>query len=453
MFSTVMLCGNAVWKVGVKMDYCEAQEKLSSLTSFGIKPGLQRIEELLRRLGSPQQAGVRYIHVAGTNGKGSTCAMLDAILRESGAKVALFTSPHLLHHCERYRINGGNMPEAVFTALFEEIWQAIEQMRAEGWESPTEFEAATAVALLWFTREQVDYAIIEVGLGGRLDSTNVILPQVSVIASIGLDHMAYLGDTPEQIAAEKAGIIKPGVPVVTAANGPALTVIEACAAARNCPLYSVGGNILPIPLQVDRTGSRFNIYMPDVMFGHLKLSLLGLRQLENAALAVQTAVLLDVSPDDIRSGLLKARWPGRLELWSEQPLIVLDGAHNEPGFQALAESLRLLFRGQRICAVLGMLADKQREEALAHLLPLISSAVITPPPYLARVGDWQKLADICRQAGVKAVAEEDNCRALQLGREQVEQGECDMLLICGSLYLVGELRACLEQERAAEEER
>ncbi len=427
------------------MDYQQAQEKLSSLTSFGIKPGLQRVEELLRRLGNPHKQKISFLHVAGTNGKGSVCAMLDAILRAQGLRVGLFTSPHLLHHCERYRINGENMPETVFISLFEEIWTAICAMRQEGWESPTEFEAVTAMSLLWFAREQVDYAILEVGLGGRLDSTNVIRPEVSVITSIGMDHMAYLGNTVEEIAAEKAGIIKKRVPLVTSANGPALRVIEEIAARRGCPVMAVGHNLIPIPLKLSEQGTVFNLILSESIYVDLEVSLLGLRQVENAAVAVQVAALLDISESAIRRGLKEVRWPGRLEVFSRDPLIVLDGAHNEPGFQALAESVNLLWHGKRICAIMGMLADKQREQALPRLLPLLDSAIVTPPPYLSRVGDWQRLVALCREAEVAAVAEEDNRRALQMGLARLKSGDCDMLLICGSLYLVGEVRGWLEE--------
>ena len=246
------------------------------------------------------------------------------------------------------------------------------------------------MSLLWFAREQVDYAILEVGLGGRLDSTNVIRPEVSVITSIGMDHMAYLGNTVEEIAAEKAGIIKKRVPLVTSANGPALRVIEEIAARRGCPVMAVGHNLIPIPLKLSEQGTVFNLILSESIYVDLEVSLLGLRQVENAAVAVQVAALLDISESAIRRGLKEVRWPGRLEVFSRDPLIVLDGAHNEPGFQALAESVNLLWHGKRICAIMGMLADKQREQALPRLLPLLDSAIVTPPPYLSRVGDWQR---------------------------------------------------------------
>ncbi len=425
------------------MDYPQALAGLHALQRYGVQPGLSRIRELLRRLGDPQRGGPRYLHITGTNGKGSTAAMLAAMLQAAGRRTALFTSPHLHHHCERYRMDGRPMPEADFAAIFSEVAAAIRNMTAEGWESPTEFEAATAVALLWFRRCQSEVAVIECGMGGAHDSTNVIDGEVAVITGVALDHMDFLGTTVAEIAAEKAGILRPGRPAVTAASGEALTVIADAAQRQRVPLYVLGRDFNVYAEECSLQGWRCTVETARQRYCGLQLPLLGAHQLANAALAVQTAELAAVSGEAIRSGLAQTSWPGRLELISRQPDILLDGAHNVQGMAALTAALDRYWPGRRICCLLGMLADKQREEALALLLPKIRRAVVTPPPLAARAGDWRQLAAICRQAGVPAEEEADGRRALALSRRWLEEGDCDLLLVCGSLYLIAEIRALL----------
>lgn len=217
-------------------------EYVKGLTKFGINLGLGRIEELLKRLNNPH-LNLKIIHVGGTNGKGSTTAMLAAILQEAGYRVGTFTSPHLHSYTERFRINGVNIPEESIAALISEIRPHLEAMVVEGFEHPTEFEVATAVAFLYFNREKVDYLVLEVGLGGAIDSTNVVMPMVSVITNVAMDHMNYLGNTIREIARIKAGIIKPGIPVVTAAEGEGLEIIKEVSLENNSPLIRVGQDV------------------------------------------------------------------------------------------------------------------------------------------------------------------------------------------------------------------
>ncbi len=428
------------------MNYAEALEELHALYRFGIYEGLERITELLRRLGNPQKQIPHMIHIAGTNGKGSVSAMLSAIAQAAGKKTALFTSPHLNCHRERFRINGEMIGEERFVDVFSQVMAALHQMVEEGWESPTEFEAATAVAYLWFAQEQVDVAVVEVGLGGDADATNVILPDVSVITNVGLDHLLHLGNTVEKIAHKKAGIIKPHIPVVTAATGEALTVLREKAREMHAPLAVLGEEIQIQKAKVTENGSELDLHLPEGEYVELHVSLLGLYQLENAALAVAAAVKAGFSKQAIAQGLREARWPGRLEKLSEQPLVVVDGAHNEPGMAALSQAVEAFWPNKRILGILGMLGDKQREEALPQLLKWLDYAIVTPPNNPSRAGDWETIAEICRKAGVEAEIEADNRKACAEAMSLLAEGKYDMLLAAGSLYLIADLRLYLLDE-------
>ena len=372
---------------------------------MGISPGLERIEELTRRLDSPQKQLSCCVHISGTNGKGSVAAMLDAMLRQQGRKTALFTSPHLRCHTERYRINGKPISEKHFAELFSRVYQQIEAMTAEGLASPTEFEAVTALALLWFAEEKVDCAVIEVGLGGLTDSTNVVEADVAIITNVGMDHMDFLGDNIAEIARYKAGIIKERSLVVTAAAGEALQVVEDKAASLARPLYRLGS---------------------DFFFSRPMLNQQG------------TAL-------DICTGLATVQWPARLEFFAQRtPQVLLDGAHNYQGMAALSTALADLWPNRRIVCLLGMLSDKERQKSLSLLLPHLSRVVITRPPYLSRSADWYLLADMCREAGKKAIAKDN--RAAFAHALQIAQPD-DLLLVCGSLYMVAEVRKYLEEEK------
>ncbi len=442
--------------------YAKALHFLAERTKFGINLGLQRIEKLLALLGNPHRQGApKYIHVGGTNGKGSVSIMLAEILQACGYKTGLFTSPHLHSYRERFRLNGQPLSKAELVHQLAIIQPLLDQMAAAGEEAPTEFEISTALALHYFTEQQADWAVIEVGMGGEIDSTNVIQPELAVITNVAMDHMAYLGETVAEIAAVKAGIIKPGVPTLTAAqNQAALAVLQKRAAVKDTSLEQLGRDFAYLPRKVAESGQIFdwqklavnNSDENNLVYADLSIQLLGEHQLANASLAVAAAAKLDLPEAAVRQGLAAARWPGRLEIVNPQPLTVLDGAHNVAGMQALSAALQQYWPGRPIVAVLGMLADKERAEALRLLLPLVSRAVITKVPS-PRAGDWQALAEICQEFAVPCQLVESVPQAVAAGRQILQSdelnGEEPLFLVTGSLYMLAEARAYLlgiEQE-------
>ena len=446
----------------VEAAYAKALHFLAERTKFGINLGLQRIEKLLALLGNPHRQGApKYIHVGGTNGKGSVSIMLAEILQACGYKTGLFTSPHLHSYRERFRLNGQPLSKAELVRQLAIIQPLLDQMAAAGEEAPTEFEISTALALHYFMEQQADWAVIEVGMGGEIDSTNVIQPELAVITNVAMDHMAYLGETVAEIAAVKAGIIKPGVPTLTAAqNQAALAVLQKRAAVKDTSLEQLGRDFAYLPRKVAESGQIFdwqklavnNSDENNLVYADLSIQLLGEHQLANASLAVAAAAKLDLPEAAVRQGLAAARWPGRLEIVNRQPLTVLDGAHNVAGMQALSGALQQYWPGRPIVAVLGMLADKERAEALRLLLPLVSRAVITKVPS-PRAGDWQALAEICQEFAVPCQLVESVPQAVAAGRQILQSdelnGEEPLFLVTGSLYMLAEARAYLlgiEQE-------
>jgi dihydrofolate synthase/folylpolyglutamate synthase len=425
--------------------YTEATAFLYGLRRFGWRPGLATIQRLLTLLDDPQ-AGIPAIHIGGTNGKGSTAAMLDAMLRAAGYRTGLYTSPHLLSFTERIRVDGEPIGEAEIVALTERLKTlcaahfAPETTFPAGdfLPHPTFFELTTAMAFLHFRRRAVETAAIEVGLGGRLDATNVLQPRVAVITNIALEHQEYLGRTRAEIAAEKAGIIKPGVPIVTAARGEALAVIRQTAAQRRAPVICVPESYRWAVVDSSLGGQTFDLDGPRERYQGLRVSLAGRHQVENAVLAVAAAeaaqdqgILLDAMA--IRRGLAEAAWPGRLQVLQNRPRIILDGAHNPAGTEALAAFL-MEHRGAlgRLVLVFGVLQDKDWETMLGLLGPLADEIVLTHPPS-QRGADPAALAPAAqRHARVTIAAEPE--KALAWARE-VARAE-DTILVAGSLYTV-----------------
>jgi dihydrofolate synthase/folylpolyglutamate synthase len=327
---------------------------LESLEKFGINLGLDRIKVLLERLGNPHQK-FKSIHVAGTNGKGSTCAMLASILKEAGYKVGLYTSPHLFDYRERIKINGKDIPKREFTRIIERIRKRIRSRNRE--ETPTVFEVLTAAAFTYFAEQKVEYAVIEVGMGGRLDATNVITPLVAIITNIDLEHTAILGRTLAKVAAEKAAIIKPRVPVITAETKPeALRVIKHNADKNRSLLIQVGS----------------------VQEG-LKTNLIGEHQKVNAACAVAAVRLANIAANKqaILRGLKMVSWPGRFQVLSRKPLTIVDGAHNPAGIKVLVETLKQQFPGKKFTFIFGTQEDKDLASMLSLLRPLANKIIIT----------------------------------------------------------------------------
>ncbi len=431
------------------MNFDEAMDYLRSLTKFGINLGLGRIEELLRRLGDPHRSGLNIVHIGGTNGKGSTTAMLSEILREAGCRVGAFTSPHLHSYTERYRINGDQIKPERVAALLTELRPHLDAMVTDGYEHPTEFEVGTAMAFLYFSREKVDCLLLEVGLGGAIDSTNVAPSVLSVITNVAMDHMDYLGHTIKEIAAVKAGIIKYGTPVVTAATGEGLQVIEQYCAEKGCRLTRVGQEVTWEPVSHSLSGQRFSVTGQKGLYKDLTIKLLGRHQLVNAATAIAAAEILNetgmpVGAGAIYKGLASALWPGRLEVFNRKPLIILDGAHNFAGARSLKQAMVDYFPGRNIVLVMGMLADKERARVVGELVPGARAVVVTRPDS-PRSGDWQRLADLAGRFAPELYLVEDVGGALEKAGNLA--GPEDLVCVTGSLYVVAEAREkLLKQE-------
>jgi dihydrofolate synthase/folylpolyglutamate synthase len=428
------------------VDYREAIKYLTDLTKFGYNFGLDRITYLLELLGNPHHR-LRFIHVGGTNGKGSTSVMLASILQAAGYKTGLFTSPHLHSYTERTKINGCDIPKERVAGLIKRLRPLLEQMVREGHEHPTEFEVNTALSLVYFAEEEVDIAVLEVGLGGAIDSTNVIpLPLVAVITNVGMDHMEYLGNTVAEIAQVKAGIIKPGGLVVTAARHPeALQVITKKCDQELASLYAVDDFMVWEEIKADRNGILLNLKGLNGFYEGLFLPLVGRHQLLNAATAVLTIEMLGkrgiyIPAEAIKQGLLLTRWPARLEVFGHSPSVLIDAAHNYDGALTLKKALEEFFRYKNLILLIGMLADKEREKVMGLLAPLAHAVVVTKP-LSPRAGDWQELG--CLAANfTDAVYWEEDIR-LALDKAISLAGSEDMVCATGSFYMIAEIRSLL----------
>lgn len=413
------------------MTYQEAVDYIHSLLAFGIKPGLSRIQALLRLLGDPQN-DLRFVHVAGTNGKGSTSTMLSSVLMEAGYKTGLFTSPYVFSFCERIQINNQNIAEHALAEVVEQVKAAIEQLHTQNI-VPTEFEAITAAALLYFRQQHCDIAVLEVGLGGRFDSTNIIpCPAVSVITSISLDHTQILGDTIEKIAAEKAGIIKEnGITVTTSLQDPAaLSVIQDTAKAMHNPLYI--GDAGKARLLSEQFGKTVFVYENEVY----ELPLTGRHQIENAVGVITAAkALAGVTSEHIRNGIRKTVMRGRMELRAGQPNLLLDGGHNPECGAALSEVLRQ-FAPDAVTAVIGMMRDKDTTRYLQAVLPHCRAVWFTRPNN-PRAADPTALAGEVQDIQIPVFTEPDPLSAYR--RACTDTPENGLVLVCGSFYLLSDL--------------
>jgi dihydrofolate synthase/folylpolyglutamate synthase len=430
------------------MSYHETIRYLFGLQKHGIKFGLANSVRLMELLGDPHRR-FRSLHVAGTNGKGSTAAFLAGVLRAAGYRTGLYTSPHLVNFAERIRVDGMPIAEDRVVELAERVRRRYQELPPSGSGeamSPTFFEVTTAMAFAHFAEAGVDVAVVEAGMGGRLDSTNVITPLVSVITNIDLEHTEFLGATLGQIAAEKAGIIKAGVPVVTGVvQTEAVRVIEGEAARQGAPVYR-----MPKDFSAERTSpgppQRFNYRGIDANFPDLTVSLLGRHQVGNACLAaaaVECAVRAGVRVPEsaLRSGLASAAWEGRLELLAREPDLYVDGAHNPASAAVLAEALRELRSGYpRLVLVLGILQDKDHEGIISPLAPLADSIIVTRPAY-ARALDAAALAASVRRAHPSVSVAGTVGEAVARARAQASPD--GLVVVTGSLYTVGDARAAL----------
>jgi dihydrofolate synthase/folylpolyglutamate synthase len=414
-------------------DLAQAIAWVFDLQKFGIKFGLSSTLDLVARLGIPYQEG-RYLHIAGTNGKGSVGAMLSAVLTRARYPVGLFTSPHLVDFRERFRLRDQEISAVRVLSLINQVHQVTDER-----EPPTFFEFVTAMALLYYYQEQASPIILETGLGGRLDATNIVSPWVTVITNIGHDHHEHLGSDLLQIAAEKAGIIKPAAPLVTYATQKSVLALFR----RRCqelaaPLYQGGVDFKTR----GRGGGRFDYHGLDHDFKGLRLNLRGRHQYRNAALALAVLEILArqglaLSETAIREGLPKTYWPGRLEQVAQDPRIILDGAHNPAAAQSLAQALKRSRGNSRLILVLGVMADKDLDGILARLLPLAQMVIFTQPRYFRAAAT----ADLLRRAeayGLPALSVPVVAQAIQTAQSLA--GPHDRIIISGSLFTVGEAK-------------
>ncbi len=423
------------------MTYEQALDYLAALGKFGMNFGLGRIEKLLALLGNPERR-YKTVHVTGTNGKGSTTAMLAAVLKAAGIRAGMYTSPHLTDYTERFVVDGEPISRAALGAAISHTRGFVDAMVAEGWEHPTEFEVLTAAAFHHFAAAGVEYAVIEVGLGGLLDSTNVITPAVSVITNVALEHTDRCGGTLAEIAAHKAGIIKPGVPCVTAVRGEALDVVRREADAKGAPLAVLGRDFYGEAAGMDGTRQLVSfVSSRHGDLGRFAVTLLGRHQAENAAVAIMAALVLAdgdkrLSPAAVRDGLAAVRWPGRFEIVPGSPTVIIDGAHNPAGAAVLRAALDEVFPGRPVVFALGILADKDIAGVTAALVRPADSVVAVRPLSDRAAEPSAVLAGLAaeRSAAASTVAE-----GVALAREMA--GPDGLVCVAGSLYLVGPARA------------
>ncbi len=430
------------------MTYNDALQYLDSKHTFASQPTLERMKSVLSLLQNPQEH-LRVIHIAGTNGKGSACAMLSSILMEGGYRTGVYTSPHLQRCNERIRLNAENISDRDFADILEQVMLAERIHCANGGEALTYFEVLTCGAFLYFHQARADIVILETGLGGRFDATNVVTsPLLSIIMSISFDHTAFLGNSLEAIAFEKGGIIKKNCPVVLYYQQKIVyNVIKQIAQSLQAPLYFEETNV--VLEKQDLQGTVFSAKNNLFAMEHIVLPLLGTYQIENCITVLNACAVLcknDIflSEEAIRKGLFAAKWSGRMEIMGTKPLILLDGAHNADGIRRLAESLHLLCRGKKITILLGVLADKAYEEMISFLLPLAHKIILTEPHSSRKLP-----VDILKQhihTQQKIYLEQpDLARALDLALAHTKEDE--VLLCCGSLYMIGDLRTLLAQKQ------
>jgi dihydrofolate synthase/folylpolyglutamate synthase len=442
---------------GPPTDYRGTLDYLFGLERFGMVLDLAVARHLLALLGNPERR-LAAVHVAGTNGKGSTAAFLESLLSAGGHRVGLYTSPHLVRFTERIRVDRREIGEAEVVGLVGELRALLEAHpvpAAAGGRSPTFFEFTTVLAFAYFARIGVDYAVVEVGLGGRLDATNALVPRVTAITNVDVDHAELLGGTLEAIASEKLGIVKRGVPLVTTERRASLLprFVAACAAAE-APLLvlgeGAGGGALGDrpPWVARRTDGTLGYRGLRLALEGVRLGLPGAHQADNAGLALLAAECLGegaLPADGARTlaALAAARWPGRLEQVSDRPRVVLDGAHNAAGARALARALREEFRYDRLILVASIMADKDVEAMMGTLAPLASLVVATRAP-VPRAADPVRIAAAARRATpppARVVVAADIGAALEAARAEASRD--DLVLVAGSLYAVGEARARL----------
>ncbi|QED48808.1 bifunctional folylpolyglutamate synthase/dihydrofolate synthase [Cytobacillus dafuensis] len=422
--------------------YEEAVSWIHSRLRLGVKPGLKRMEWMMEKLDHPERR-IKSIHIGGTNGKGSTVTYLRSILQEAGYVVGTFTSPYFEQFNERISLNGMPISDEEIVRLANDIYPLSLELEESEFGGPTEFEIITAMALQYFGRvNPVDIALFEVGLGGRFDSTNIILPILSIITSIGLDHTGILGETHTDIAFEKAGIIKPGVSIVTAVKqGDALQIIKNIAIEKKATMYSLGSQFL-INEHVSRdTGEGFTQQTPFRKWENLEISMFGKHQTENASLSVMAIEILNkyysflIEDEHVYSGLKKAYWPGRFEVVSNTPLVIIDGAHNEEGIEALVSELEKRYPDNKKNIIFTALSDKKLDNMINKLDAIADKITFVEFNY-PRAARAENLFDLSRNKNKQynknwAMTLEENIRTVKAD---------EVLIVTGSLYFLSEVK-------------
>lgn len=408
----------------------------------GKKENLNRMQALMNKLGNPQDQ-LKFIHIAGTNGKGTTAAFIAAVLHQSEVKTGLFTSPHLEVINERIQVDQQLISDESFIRCTEIVAPFVAEVEAELSESLYSFEILTAVAFVYFASQNCELIILETGIGGRLDSTNVIqTPEVAVITSIGLDHMGMLGNTVEEIAKEKAGIIKQNGTVVVYDCPPSIrTVIEQTAAQKQAALTVTDLKEISVSA-ASIQGQKFDYKT----YKNLSIRMIGEHQLSNAAIAIETVLKLrekgyQISDQSIVKGLKQAFWAGRMETMLDKPLVLIDGAHNQQGVERLSQNIRSLFPRQKVTYVIGMMKDKDYLEMI-HLVEDTAKQFLTVSPDPWRGFDAEEVAEMLGQDGKQAKAVKDAAEVVQYIKKADQE---EIIVVFGSLYLVGDLRKALKQ--------
>lgn len=429
------------------MNYVESLSYLENLGKFGIQLGMERIEGLLRELGNPEQK-IKTVHVTGTNGKGSVTSMITNILLAANLKVGKFTSPHLVRYNERICLNGEEISDEAFATTITAVKAAADSIVKKGvCDQPTQFEILTAAAFLYFCLEKVDYAVIEVGMGGLWDSTNVITPVVSVITNVSLDHTDRCGDSVERIAMQKAGIIKEKVPLVTAAEGDnALGPIVTMAMFKEAPVYLYGKAFYGTEVESSMDGQKFTLHAGDFYASDYEIKLPGEHQIKNTSVAIVAAKLVSKQDDRINElalhlGVANTVWPGRLERISHNPDLILDGAHNPDGAKVLRSALDKYYPGHKVHFVFGMMGDKDMSGVIKTLIRNDDVVYTVRADGGPRAAEAEALAEL---VGDNAVPMDSLAEAYH--KAVNEAGKEGIICVCGSLYLVGEFKKVLMEE-------
>ena len=431
------------------MNYQESLRYIEETHKFGVRLGLDNIAKLLELLGNPQDK-LNIIHVAGTNGKGSTCSFITSILKEAGYKVGLYTSPYLETFTERIRINGENIPEEDVARIVTIIKSKIEQMVSEGYSYPTEFEIVTAMAFYYYCEQKVDFVALEVGLGGRYDATNVIKnSEVSVITSISLDHIGILGDTVEKIAYEKGGIIKEnGTVILYDQSEEVKNVIKQICKEKNATYIEAKFDNIKVK-NSDIYSQTYDCIIAGEKYEDLEIKLIGEHQINNSILALNTIKYLkekhnlNITEDTIKKGLINTKWPGRIEKIKEEPIFIIDGAHNEDGAKSLAKAIEKNFKNKNLTLLIGMLEDKDIDGVIEILIPYFSKVITTTPDNPRAISSdilkekiSQYVDDVVSKPKIKDAVE------YTLNNSSKE----DIIISAGSLYMIGEVRTLVNNK-------